>query len=130
MIVKLRQRFDRNNFKAGNQGRFSRVRFGHHNTLVSVGTSCRGHRQNPTRVTDNAVQREFTNDKGILDSLEGQASAQDDDAQRNRQIVSWAFLTDRGRSQIDNNAMTGEMQVSVLDGSLYTFTAFLYGCVW
>ncbi len=92
MVVKLRQRFDWDNFQAGDQGRFGRVHFGHHHPLVSISASGGSHRQDAARVPDDAIQREFADDEGILHGFEGQAPAQDDDAQGNGQVVSRAFL--------------------------------------
>ena len=77
-------------------------------------------------MTEDAVQREFAYNQGIFHGFEGQAPAQDNDAQCDGQIVGRAFFTNRSRGQIDNNAMSGKMQASVLDGGLYAFTAFLY----
>src|SRR5215213_6926340 len=56
-------------------------------------------------------------------------ASQHHNAQRNRQIVGWTFLTDRGRREIDNHTMPREIQPCVFYSSLDALAAFLHGCI-
>lgn len=65
-----------------------------------------------------------------LRGFEGQASAQDDNAQRDRQVVGRVFFADGSRRKIDYDAVTRKMQTGILDRGLHPLTAFLHSSVW
>lgn len=84
----------------------------------------------PARVTDNATQREFPDEKGILNDIDGRTIRQDDDSKRDGQLVGRTLPADGGGRKIDNDAMMmGEVQSGVLEGGLHALAALLHSGV-
>jgi hypothetical protein len=97
MVVEIGERFNGINFEAGNQGRFGGVRFRDEHPSISIGTGSGSHRQNATRVTDDAIQREFADDERALDGRGRQRAGKHDDTQGDGQVIGRAFLADGSR---------------------------------
>ena len=125
MLVKIRKRFDGDDLQVRDQGRFGRVHFGNEHALeaVEAGSGC--HRQHPARMAHHSIQRELADHDRAFDAVLWKKACQDDDPQRDRQVVSRTFLTDRGRRQIDHHPVTREIQTRVLDRGLHSLAAFL-----
>lgn len=127
MVVEIRKRSDGINLKIRDQSCFRRIAFRDEHPLESIGACNCGHRQNSARVTDDAVKREFANDKRALHGFRLEAAGKDDHAKRDGQVIGRTFLADGGRRKIDNDSMTGKMQTGILDRSLHALAAFLHG---
>ncbi len=107
--------------RPGRQGRLVGIRGWHHErAAINAATDCRG--QDAIHATQRTGQSQFAQKFMIDQSLAGQLSTGDQDAQSDRQIEAAAFLRQVCRGKIDRDATGRILEAGIDDRDIRTET--------
>ncbi len=80
-------------------------------------------------MTHHSIQWKLAEDDCAINNIMRKMARENDDAQRNWEVVCRTLFANRSRREINDNTMTRKMQTRILYSSLHTLTTLLHCCI-
>src|ERR1700676_4815882 len=105
---------------------FTRIGLGYDEARNLAAASFEGDRQRAANTANSAIQRQLSHEQAVRNFFLREPAVGSDDAERHRQVESWAFLLYIGGGQIDCDVRRRNIVAAILQCRANSISAFAH----
>ena len=128
-LADLKQRVDRVDVDAVDDGRLARIGGGDDQVLDACGARRDGNGQHAAHCAQRAIKAKLADQDEVADVLDGESAVGTQDADGDGQVETGALFFEVGGSEVDGDACGREVEAGVLDGGADAVAGFADGGV-